>query len=166
MIVGQRVIGIVSLTDLARCAVSLLAPALDEWWAVWRGEGQAASQGDEDYTDQCFFAELWSDAQTKAADLLRAVSGSGGDILEVHTVADAMKRNVPSRTPETTALEAASLMTMERIQRIVVMEGDRLVGIVSLTDIARAATEHRLSTRPYAEPNEPELAECGAMCAA
>ena len=53
-------------------------------------------------------------------------------------VRDLMKSPVFSIGPDTPVLKAASMMIIKRIRRIPVMDGDRLVGIVSQGDVHKA----------------------------
>ena len=53
------------------------------------------------------------------------------------TVADIMSRSVISVSPETDVEEVAHLLTHQRIRRVPVMDGDRLVGIVSRADVVQ-----------------------------
>jgi CBS domain-containing protein len=52
-------------------------------------------------------------------------------------VADIMSRGVISVSPETNSEEVAHLLTNRRIRRVPVLDGDRLVGIVSRSDLVR-----------------------------
>lgn len=51
-------------------------------------------------------------------------------------VEDIMSNNLITISPEATTKEAAKLMAEHQIRRLPVMEGDKLVGIVSLGDFA------------------------------
>ncbi|HLO03595.1 MAG TPA: CBS domain-containing protein [Symbiobacteriaceae bacterium] len=52
------------------------------------------------------------------------------------TVADCMTNQVISATPEMDAHKAADLMANHQIRRLVVLDGDRLAGMVALGDMA------------------------------
>lgn len=54
------------------------------------------------------------------------------------TVGQHMSRPVVTIGPETDVLDAARIMTERQLKRLPVAEGDRLVGLVSLSDIAEA----------------------------
>jgi CBS domain-containing protein len=54
-----------------------------------------------------------------------------------HTVADIMSRSVISVSPETDTEEVSHLLTNRRIRRVPVLQGDRLVGIVSRSDLIK-----------------------------
>jgi CBS domain-containing protein len=53
------------------------------------------------------------------------------------TVADIMSRGVISISPETPVEEVVHLLANQRIRRVPVIEGDKLVGIVSRSDLVR-----------------------------
>lgn len=54
------------------------------------------------------------------------------------TAEDIMTRNVITATSETPVLELASLMIRKRVRRLPVVDGNKLIGIVSLGDVHRA----------------------------
>jgi CBS domain-containing protein len=60
------------------------------------------------------------------------------------TVGDVMTRDVISVSPETTVEIVAHLLTDHRIRRLPVMDGDKLLGIVSRADIVRMMTMYWL----------------------
>ena len=66
------------------------------------------------------------------------------DPLAEHTVADAMSRWVVSVAPETSVVTAARLMTSSRIHRVVVLDRDRLCGVLSTLDLVRAVGQGRV----------------------
>lgn len=74
-------------------------------------------------------------------------------ILDAHTVEEAMTR-APLRTlsPETKVDRAAAIMREERVHRLPVVDGERLVGIVSTVDFVRAVADHRLAHRTFVFP--------------
>jgi CBS domain-containing protein len=99
-----------------------------------------------------------------AADILEFASGMGGEPPEIgealdqnefdrHTVEEAMTR-APLHTlgPDATAREAATIMQDAGIHRILVMEGDRLLGVVSTLDLAKAVADGRLATNTFVFP--------------
>jgi CBS domain-containing protein len=53
------------------------------------------------------------------------------------TVADIMSRGVISVSPETATEEVVHVLTNRRIRRVVVLDGDQLVGIVSRSDLIK-----------------------------
>ena len=148
---GREVVGVISLSDLVQFAASVSAPSRDRLEPALDDvtDSPAGVEGDP---DAAFFAEMWSDEATEAVERFDPDSGPERNALAEHTVSEAMTHGARTLRPDTGALEAAAVMTGERIHRIVVMDGDQPVGIVSLTDIARAAAEHKLTTRTYVFP--------------
>lgn len=69
--------------------------------------------------------------------------------LEDVTVDEVMTRKVHSLPPDCLVDEAAVLMGEKQIHRVLVMQGDVLLGIVSTSDVAKAVAEHKLSSRTY-----------------
>lgn len=69
--------------------------------------------------------------------------------LEDVTVDEVMTRKVHSLPPDCLVDEAAVLMAEKQIHRVLVMQGDVLLGIVSTSDVAKAVAEHKLGNRTY-----------------
>lgn len=69
--------------------------------------------------------------------------------LEDVTVDEVMTRKVQSLPPELSIEAAARVMVEKQIHRVLVMEGDALLGIVSTSDVAKAVAEHKIRTRTY-----------------
>lgn len=55
-------------------------------------------------------------------------------------VSEIMSRNVITGTPDMDTLEATRLMFKLKVKKLPITDGNRLVGIVTLTDIARATS--------------------------
>jgi CBS domain-containing protein len=64
--------------------------------------------------------------------VIRAVADGGAN----RTVRDVVTERLVSVSPETSTREAAELMSEHQIRRLPVVENDRLIGIVSLGDLA------------------------------
>ena len=73
----------------------------------------------------------------------------GATPLEDVTIDEVMTRKVHSLGPECSVDEAAVLMLEKQIHRVLVMDGDLLLGIVSTSDVAKAVAEHRIGRRTY-----------------
>lgn len=69
--------------------------------------------------------------------------------LEDVTVEDVMTRKIQALLPDSSVEEAAAFMGKKQIHRVLVMDGDVLLGIVSTSDVARAVAEHRIKNRTY-----------------
>jgi CBS domain-containing protein len=90
-----------------------------------------------------------SDLTDSPASLTSRRSGRRATPLEDVTVDDVMTRKVESLPPDCSVEEAAALMGKRQIHRVLVMMGDVLLGIVSMSDVAHAVAEERLRTRTY-----------------
>ena len=69
--------------------------------------------------------------------------------LEDVTVDEVMTRKVESLPPDCSIEEAARTMMEKQIHRVLVVDGETLLGIVSTSDVARAVAEHRIRTNTY-----------------
>lgn len=147
---GQRVVGVVSTSDILNYAAS--APAVkppaddtdDEWTpppeeAVWDdGEGSGS-----------FFADRWAYAAADSVDFIVEAAGGGTAALDGHTVGEIMSGDILSLAPTADIALAAERMRAADVHRLLVMERGALVGIVSTTDLARAVADRRIGTRTY-----------------
>ncbi len=141
---GSRVVGVISTSDILAFEASTpdAGAALRERAERERDPAEEWREGDD--PPAAFFTDSWMDAD---ADVLRCVEATGTpewDPLAEHTVADAMSRWVVSVAPETSVVTAARLMTSSRIHRVVVLDGDRLCGVLSTLDLVRAVGQGRV----------------------
>jgi len=67
-----------------------------------------------------------------------------GERLETLTVRDIMSRKLVTVAVGTPVAEVAKVMVQNRLHRVLVMEGDSVVGIVTSTDFLRAVADGRL----------------------
>ncbi len=70
-------------------------------------------------------------------DIVHAIASNGVRALEM-TAGQLMTRALRTVSPETTVLEAMSLMTEGRFRHLPVLRHDKLVGIVSIGDVVKA----------------------------
>jgi len=80
---------------------------------------------------------------------------SGGEIRRGRAVRELMTPNPVSAQPETTLRQAANLMRSRKIGSLPVLDGDRLVGIVTATDVLDELG--RGSSRPEVRAERPTL---------
>lgn len=151
---GRKVVGVVSATDLMSLA-SALPDVPDDMTAVAEWEPPAELPGS-------YFSELWTeDSDRDVEDRFAAAARSERSVLDEHTVAEAMTRAMYSLPPDAEITRAADFMQRVHAHRILVMQDDELVGIVTAMDVARAVAEHRLSTRTYVFNRDEEFDERG-----
>jgi CBS domain-containing protein len=71
------------------------------------------------------------------------------DVLDDHTVDEVMTRELFALSSSDDVFTAADLMRRRSIHRVIVIDDEQLVGIVSALDIARAVADHKLAVRTY-----------------
>jgi CBS domain-containing protein len=108
-----------------------------------QAETEEAGWAKETETPSAYFSEMWQEAEADVADRFQELTGPEWDILEEHTVAEAMSRGVRAVSPEASVAEAAAYMLRQRIHRAVVLDSGELVGIITATDVMRTVAERR-----------------------
>jgi len=143
----QHVVGVVSATDLLEFDAE--NRAVPSYRAQPEGtfdplDGDAAWDQTEGDAPARYFAELWEDA---GADVKTRFSTESPEwnTLEEHEVSEIMTEKLLALPPSADIREAAKQMLAAGVHRLLVMNGTRLVGLVSSTDIIRAVAEHGLS---------------------
>jgi CBS domain-containing protein len=147
---GGRVIGTLSARDIVSFEASIpgVPTTRDNDDDVWV-DSEPLILDDADTPPAAFFAELWEDAGADVAERFRANGSPEWDVLGEHTVDEAMSRGVLAVRPSSAIQTAAELMKARGAHRVLVIDRDQLVGIVTTMDITRAVAEHRLHERHY-----------------
>jgi CBS domain-containing protein len=150
VVVNSTVVGVISLTDLVEFAASSAGvpterPNLAEW-GEW---DELSDRPDGEEPPSAFFAQLWDDAGAEVTERMGESNGPEWNSLEEHTVGEAMTRKVLALPPSTAVHYAASFMRTAAIHRVLVMDGDTLLGVVSTKDISNAVADHKLTNNRY-----------------
>jgi CBS domain-containing protein len=152
VVAGRRVVGVLSMSDvLGFESVTPGVPTeraeleFEEWEhpAEW-------VEGEE--CPAAFFSEQWSDAAADVVERLAHPTSPDWDPLAEHTVSEVMTRTVCSIGSAADVYAAADYMVRAGVHRLLVMDGDRLAGILSSIDIVRAVALHVLAA---AAPDPP-----------
>ena len=133
-----RLEGIVSASDLLLFASVANPAGLRE--EAEEGSGGAAA------------VEWESAEESTAAYYARAGAADDGgdrDPLAEHSVEEVMTRAVLTLPSSALVRHAADQMRRAGVHRLLVVDDDELVGLVSTMDIARAVAEGRLTSRTY-----------------
>lgn len=161
---GEALVGVVTASDLMSFAAAIPGVPTErevrDEWIEWGEPSLADELEDEAAPSGAYFSELWDNAGADVSERLAEVGGPEWNSLEEHDVSEVMTR-APLTTiePDAFAEDAAELMRRNAIHRVLVTEGDRIVGVVSSLDIARAAAEHRFQTRTYVFNPDPAFDE-------
>lgn len=160
---GGRIVGVVSATDLMAFLAQQpgvpterrLAEEYDDRMDV------SAEEADQDTDWQsAYFADLWDDVGADASARFAATSTPEWDMLTEHDVSEVMTRTpLHTALPDDSAESAARMMQTEGIHRLLVIEDEALVGIVSSLDITKAAGDHRFATRTYVFNHDEDFGE-------
>jgi len=148
VLAGRRPIGVLSAGDiLAFEASQPVVPAeqpefLEQGELESEEEQLAEVEGAE--PPAAYFTEFWADVGADTAERFQDIRGPEWDLLGEHTVEEAMSRGLRTIAGGAPVAEAARRMRDERIHRLLVMEGEGLVGIVTTYDIVAAVADRRL----------------------
>jgi CBS domain-containing protein len=115
---------------------------------VW-DEGGRLFVDDAETSPSAFFAEFWEDAGADVTERFRITDSPEWDLLAEHTVDEVMSRDILAVRPSYPLQTAAEYMKRTGAHRVLVVEEQQLVGIVTPMDITRAVAEHRLNDRVY-----------------
>ena len=150
VVANGRVVGVVSLTDLAEFAssspgVPTSRPELAEWGEfeepeIWPVDQEPPPE---------FFSEMWDDAGAEVTERIASSDSPEWNNLEEHTVAEVMNRKVAWLRPDTPVEHAADFLRDARIHRVLVMDDGALLGVVTTTDITGAVADNRVGKRIY-----------------
>ena len=144
-----RVVGVVSLTDLAGFAASSPGvPTERTDPGQWDDDDGLEWLPDEE-PPSAYFAQLWDDAGAEVTERLASTTGPEWNVLEEHTVSEAMNRTISSLPAATPVEDAAELMQRTGIHRVIVMDDGKLVGVVTTKDISDAVADQKLTKRIY-----------------
>ncbi|AHG92624.1 CBS domain containing protein (plasmid) [Gemmatirosa kalamazoonensis] len=154
VVVGDRVVGVVSATDIL---AFLASPPIEATEREEERESDADAdpstwQPDDPLDDDPsarFFAEQWSAADADVIESHDESARADRDPFAAYTVDDVMTRSVQALPPTADVWTAVARMREADVHRLLVMEGDTLVGIVTTTNIARALGDGRLVRRTF-----------------
>ena len=150
VVANNKLVGVVSLTDLVDLASGMPGvPTERPNEAEGSDFEDPLAWVDDEASPAAFYADLWDDSGVDAAQRMAGPDSPEWNALEDHTVGEAMNRRVASLPPETPVEEAAQLMRRAGIHRVLVIENERLVGVVSTKDVSNAVADHRIGATRF-----------------
>lgn len=145
VVANGRVLGVVSATDLLEFdAASRGVPRERTDQAEWGSWPDTESWVEGDEAPATYFASMWDDAGADVRARLRATQSPEWDVLEEHAASEVMTRSVCCLPPDTGVPDAAEYMLRAGIHRVLVTRDERLVGMVTTTDIVKAVSQYGL----------------------
>lgn len=161
---GEQLVGIVTANDLMAFTAAIPGVPTEretrDEWIEWAQPSVADEVEAEAEPSGAYFSDLWEDAGADVTERFADIGSPEWNALEEHDVSEVMTHTpLSTLSPDDEAEAAADLMRRNAIHRVLVTEGDRLVGVVSSLDIARAAADHRFHTRTYVFNPDPQFDE-------
>lgn len=146
VVAGRELVGVISTTDLVEFETTNPgSPRQHEERPEWGEiESLPVLDGSEESEPGLYFTEMWDDAGADVLERFRSDSPEWNRMAET-TVGSAMTTSVVSLPPGAAVQEAARIMLVAGVHRMLVVDdaGD-LVGLVSSSDIVRAVSERGL----------------------
>jgi CBS domain-containing protein len=131
----SSVVGVISAMDIMDFAANVARARADtQDTATWQA-GNEAGEGNSG----SFFTEPWDGIDDELE-----VGEEFGDVLEDHTVDEAMTRGLLMLPADTEVHAAAAFMIEHGIHRILVVDDGQLEGLVTTTDFLRLVADRRL----------------------
>jgi CBS domain-containing protein len=162
VVANGRVVGVVSQSDILEFVVSAAAAPGEPTGIEVRAPEDESERGplptweEVGETPGRFFAEPWTELPEEAvsAQLIQTEpyaerGGYESSVLGAHTIDEVMSRALHTLRPGADVSEAADHMRRVGIHRVLVMDGEELLGILTALDIAKAVADHRLQARVY-----------------
>lgn len=131
VIEGGRVVGVVSATDLLDFEFEQPPEEVPAWETVEEGAG------DDSGGAPGYYVGTW-DVSMDVLSRIHRQEDPAWDRLMEHTVSEVMTPVIHSLPPDEGVRSAAAYMVRHDIHRVLVLEGDELIGIASAMDIVRA----------------------------
>lgn len=145
---GRRAIGVISASDV----LDLLArtPGVPSAQTDFVEQGEVAAPGEwEEGADalQEYFTTLWNEGGADVAERFERIEAPEWDLLSEYTVGEVMTRTIAALPPETPIATAARFLIARNIHRVLVVDGEGLLGVLTVTDLVRAIADGRLVPR-------------------
>ena len=142
VVAGTKVVGVVTASDLIEFASELRDQTEREEDRALEGTRADNTWDAAEEPTGAFFLELWAEGDSDVSERIAHADRPWWSVLGGHDVSEAMTRTIRALSPDTPVEQAAEYMRDANIHRVLVMESDRLLGLVSTSDIANAVADH------------------------
>ena len=138
-----ELLGVLSMTDVLTFeAATPGVPTQDDTRVQEPAVGTDEPRKDETHPVSAYFTDIWDNAGADVLERMRTTTSPEWDVLGEHVVSEAMSSGVRSVQAHDSLADAAAYMLDERIHRALVLDGDRLVGIVADRKSTRLNSSH------------------------
>lgn len=144
VITGGQVIGTLSASDVLAFETSLPGVPTGHEEAEDLLDGRTETWDEETVPPAAYFTELWEDAGADVAERFSEIDGPEWDVLAEHVVQEAMSTQVLSLPPDAPVHLAAQYMARSGVHRLLVLEAESLVGIVTTMDITQTVARFQM----------------------
>lgn len=135
---ARRVVGVISASDVLRYAAASTPAAVGGEMEV-DDDARLDEWDDNERPPAEFYTKLELEEGAELAEA-RALH----EVLESTTAAEMMTPTLCSLPPDASVIEASNYMLWAEVHRILVIEHEELVGIVTTMDIVRAVAQKKL----------------------
>jgi CBS domain-containing protein len=141
---GEQLVGVVTASDVMSYLASLPGVPTERTDFVEQDEPPPPEDWTGDEPLAAYFTDTWDNAGAELPERFETTDSPEWDVLESHTVAEAMTRAVVTLESDTDLSTAARTLVDRRIHRILVATDGTLEGILTTTDLVRAIADGRL----------------------
>lgn len=136
-------VGVISATDVMTFATGGGGSAGGSRGSPRGRVGRGAGAGPE--IPSGYYTEEWRTRPYEADGVFPDSDRPEWNVLEEHTVSEFMTRALISLAPDAGAQEAAATMVGAGVRRLLVVDVDRLAGLISSTDLLEAVAERGIA---------------------
>jgi CBS domain-containing protein len=142
-----RLVGVISATDILELEATSPGVPPERIEILDWGEPDLPVEGEDgEEFPAAFFVDRWADSEADVWNRISQTESPEWDRLEERTVGEVMTRKVVTVQPDASVAEAARRMLDRKLHRLLVVDGDTLVGIVSAFDILREVADGAQAT--------------------
>lgn len=149
VVAGGTLVGVVSASDLLEFEATAPSVPTERPMEGVEEEPEPEPWVEGDDEPSSFFTEQWTDAGADVLARIETPDGPEWNALDDHSVGEVMTPKVLTLAPDVDVRTAAEYMRNEGIHRVLVVEGKKIVGIVTTSDVTRAVADDRFIARRY-----------------
>lgn len=138
-------VGVVSATDVLSFAADAPGVEIDRSRAGGVDQIPEGGQWEEGAEPPAYYTDEWEGGAHPIGEKLPDTDRPEWNVLEESHVAEIMTRSLHTVSPGDSVREAARAMLDVRVHRLLVVEDERLIGVISTTDVMEAVAENGIA---------------------